>query len=36
MRERALLMGGRFSHGPGPEGGAMIRVCLPLQEQGRA
>ena len=36
MRERALLMGGSFSHGPAPEGGAMIRVCLPPQEPSHA
>ena len=36
MRERALLLGGSFSQGQAPEGGAMIRVCLPPQEPSHA
>lgn len=29
MRERAMLMDGSFWIGPAPQGGAMVKVCLP-------
>jgi two-component system, NarL family, sensor histidine kinase UhpB len=30
MRERALLVGGRLSVGPGPDGGTLVRLTVPL------
>ena len=36
MRERAMLMDGSFWIGPAPQGGAMVRVCLPLGGLGHA
>ena len=35
MRERVLLLGGRFTAGPRPEGGFVIRASIPLDGVGR-
>ena len=36
MRERAMLLDGSFWIGPAPQGGAMIKVCLPHGNPGHA
>ena len=33
MRERVKLMGGRCDAGPGPRGGFVVRVALPIEER---
>jgi signal transduction histidine kinase len=33
MRERVKLLGGRFDAGPGPRGGFIVRVALPIEER---
>jgi signal transduction histidine kinase len=32
MRERVKLLGGRLDAGPGPQGGFVVRVALPIEE----
>jgi signal transduction histidine kinase len=34
MRERALLVGGRFSLVPSPAGGVEVRLVVPAGERG--
>jgi len=33
MRERVKLLGGRLDAGPGPQGGFIVRVTLPIEER---
>jgi signal transduction histidine kinase len=33
MRERATMLGGRFSAGPATEGGFMVEAELPFSEE---
>jgi signal transduction histidine kinase len=33
MRERVQLLGGRLDAGPGPHGGFLVRVALPIEER---